>query len=92
MPSEKTTTVVLNEFVQRLKDDLAPIYGLKNILSAGLLLFSRLSAEEQKAAIAQVNAIDFAEKEAEKVDSSTPADIIKHKKKARKKPSKPQGE
>jgi len=56
MPSPKQTTVVLNEKAQSIKDELAPIFGLKNILSAGLLLFSRLSDTEQKKIIAEVNA------------------------------------
>jgi hypothetical protein len=34
MPSKNTTTVVLTEKAQIIKEDLAPIYGLKNILSA----------------------------------------------------------
>ena len=55
MPRKNPTSVVLNESVQQVKDELSPIYGLKNILSAGLLIFSRLSAEEQKQFIAEVN-------------------------------------
>ncbi len=49
------TTVVLNKTVQKIKDELAPIYGLKNILSAGLTLFGGLSADEQKRVIAETN-------------------------------------
>jgi hypothetical protein len=52
MPSLNQTTVVLTPAAQAVKDDLAPIFGLKSILSAGLILFGRLSAEEQKRAIA----------------------------------------
>ena len=47
------TTVVLSEFAQAIKEDLAPVFGLKNILSAGLLLFNSLSADEQKMFIAK---------------------------------------
>lgn len=53
MPSKNTTTVVLSEIAQEVKDDLAPVFGLKNILSAGLLLFSRLNAEQQKTIISE---------------------------------------
>lgn len=46
------TTVVLSENAQEVKEDLAPVFGLKNILSAGLILFGKLNAEQQKAIIA----------------------------------------
>jgi len=59
MPSKQHTTVVLNESVQKIKDELSPIYGLKNILSAGLMLFDRLSDTEQKKVIAEVNALSL---------------------------------
>jgi len=49
------TTVVLAEKAQAIKDDLAPVFGLKNIISGGLILFGRLSADEQKAIIAEAN-------------------------------------
>jgi len=55
MGSPKQTTVVLNETVQKIKDELSPIYGLKNILSASLLIFSKLTAEEQKQAVAEAS-------------------------------------
>ena len=55
MPRKNPTSVVLNETVQKIKDELSPIYGLKNILSAGLMLFSRLSADDQKKVIAEIN-------------------------------------
>ena len=55
MPSPNQTTVVLTPTAQAVKDDLAPIFGLKAILSAGLMLFSKLSAEEQKRVIAQAS-------------------------------------
>jgi len=54
MPSKQHTTIVLNKSVQKIKDELTPIYGLKNIVSAGLLLFSKLSDSEQKKIIAEV--------------------------------------
>jgi len=52
------TTVRLTEKAQAIKDDLATIFGLKNILSAGLILFSRLSAEEKQSIIADANGIE----------------------------------
>ncbi len=55
------TTVVLNGTVQEIKDELTPIYGLKNILSAGLMLFGQLTADEQRQAIVRVNAVDKGE-------------------------------
>ena len=55
MVNEKHTTVNLTEKAQLIKDDLAPIYGLKNILSAGLILFGKLTDTEQKLAINEAN-------------------------------------
>lgn len=55
MPQKKHTTVVLSESGQQIKEDLAPVFGLKNILSAGLILFSRLSDAQQKHMIAEAN-------------------------------------
>ena len=49
------TTVVLSEKAQKVKEDLAPIFGLKNILSAGLLLLSKLTAEQKQSTIAEAN-------------------------------------
>ena len=48
MGKKDQTTVNLNELAQKVKEDLAPIYRLKNILSAGLILFGRLSADRQR--------------------------------------------
>ena len=55
MPSKNTTTVVLTEKSQIIKEDLAPIFGLKNILSAGLVLLDKLSAEQKQAIIAEAH-------------------------------------
>ena len=55
MPSKNQTTVNLTEKSQAIKEDLAPIFGLKNILSAGLVLLGRLSAEQKQAIIAEAN-------------------------------------
>lgn len=51
MASEKQTTVNLTEKAQEIKIDLAPVFGLKNILSAGLILLNELSDSDQKAMI-----------------------------------------
>jgi len=58
MSKKKQTTVNLSEKAQAYKDDLAPVFGLKNILSAGLLLFGRLSSDQQKRIIAEANGIE----------------------------------
>ena len=55
MDSDNPTTVRFTEKAKPLKDELAPIYGLKNIVSAGVLLFYRLSDSEQKKAILEAN-------------------------------------
>jgi len=52
MRERNQTTLVLTKKAQEVKDDLAPIFGLKNILSAGLVLFGQLTDAQQKAAIA----------------------------------------
>ena len=88
MPSKNHTTVVLNEFVQKYKDELAPIYGLKNILEAGLLLFSRLSDSEQKKTVAEVNRMAQADKRAGGIVSRAASDAAKQKRKGHRKPSK----
>lgn len=52
---KKHTTVILTEKAQEIKEDLAPVFGLKNILSAGLILVGRLSSDNQKSTIAEAN-------------------------------------
>ena len=88
MPSPKHTTVVLNESVQEIKDELSPIYGLKNILSAGLLLFSRLSDSEQKKIIAEVNNLALADRQADEIVSGAEADAAKQRQRRGHKPLK----
>jgi len=53
MEANNPTTVRLNKNMQKIKDELSPVYGLKNILSAGILIFSKLSAEDREKAIAE---------------------------------------
>lgn len=52
---QNPTTVRLTENAQAIKDNLSPVFGLKNILSAGLLLFDRLSSDDQKKLITEAN-------------------------------------
>ncbi len=52
----KNTTVNLSSRVQSIKNRLAPIYGLKSVISAGLVLLDRLEDSEQKKIIQEVNA------------------------------------
>lgn len=59
MASDKQTTVNLTEKAQVIKEDLAPVFGLKNILSAGLVLFGKLTDSEQKIAINKANNRDI---------------------------------
>ena len=58
MQKVKHTTVILNEKAQAIKDDLAPLFGLKNILSAGLILFGKLTSDQQKQVIAESNGVE----------------------------------
>lgn len=57
MEPDKPTTVRLTEVAKKLKEAHTPFYGLKNILSAGLVLFDKLTDTEQKAAIAEANGL-----------------------------------
>ena len=57
MPSKNHTSVVLSDNLQAVKDRLMPVYGLKNLISAGLLLFSRLSDTDQRKIIEDVNEV-----------------------------------
>ncbi len=52
---DEPTTVRLTGSAQIIKQDLANIYGLKNILSAGLILFGKLSSKEREQAIKEAN-------------------------------------
>ena len=60
MSQNKQTTVNLLPIAQAVKEDLAPVYGLKNILSAGLFLLNKLSDTEQKELIRQLNGNEYA--------------------------------
>jgi len=62
MEPDKPTTVRFTEKAKPIKDELAPIYGLKNILSAGLVLFDKLTDTEQKVIVAEANGIKLKKK------------------------------
>lgn len=55
MDEQNPTTVRLTKKAQVIKEDLAPVFGLKNILSAGLLVFGKLTTAEQKVVIKKAN-------------------------------------
>jgi hypothetical protein len=61
MASEKQTTVNLSKKALEIKIDLAPIFGLKNILSAGLVLLNKLSTEDQKRVIEEAKGLSIEE-------------------------------
>jgi len=55
MATKKHTTVILSPCIEKIKQELMGVYGLKNIISAGLHLFSKLTGEDQKQLIIQIN-------------------------------------
>ena len=57
MTSNYPTSVNLTETAQSVRDNLSCVYGLKNCLSAGLILFGRLSPAEQQAVIREANGL-----------------------------------
>jgi len=76
MPRKNPTSVVLAENVQKIKDDLAPIYGLKNILSAGLILFGKLTSDQQKNAIVEAKKIISKSAPSKKSDQTSLHDAV----------------
>lgn len=52
------TTVRLTEKARKIKDELGTVFGLKNILSAGLVVFSQMSEKDQKLAIQEANGVE----------------------------------
>jgi hypothetical protein len=78
MPNSKQTTVILTKEVQHLKNELAGIYGLKNLLSASILLFSRQGDSEQKKIIKEINQQYRTEKELQKtIDKENAISYVK---------------
>ena len=53
------TTVRLSEKALEIKKKLAPVFGMRNIVSAGLILLDRLPAAQQKTVISEANGIEF---------------------------------
>lgn len=81
MPSKDKTSVVLTELSQKLKNAMAPIYGLKNMLSAGVWLFDKLSAEQREYVIGVVlgrseTAIDQIKSAADALGAATHTRIL----------------
>jgi len=59
MVKEKTkTTVDLTEVAKKIKAELAPKYGLRGTLSAGLVALSKLSADDRERAVAEAKGIE----------------------------------
>lgn len=87
MKNEKQTTVNLTEVAQVIKDDLAPVFGLKNILSAGLILFDKLTDKEQKQIVKYANNIPTTEPPVVRVKSLIQQAESESKKKDKRRPS-----
>ena len=79
----KKTTVDLTEKAQLIKDKYAPVFSLKNILSAGLVLFSELPEKQQIQAILSAQGLS-----AEDIVSDAEGDAVKKKRKKSRKSSK----
>ena len=73
MATPPQTTVHLTERAQVVKGDLAPIYGLKNILSAGLILLSKVPREKREDVIAEANQMNLSSESAAKLDETAAA-------------------
>ncbi len=54
----KNTSVTLTPYVEGIKHTLAPLYGLTNLVSAGILLFGELSATEREQAVACAKGVE----------------------------------
>ncbi len=55
MKKKTPTSVNFETWIEPIKDYYSAVYGLKNLVSAGVLLFSRLDASDQKSVILEVN-------------------------------------
>jgi len=93
MRTRNPTTVILTKLAQEVKDDLAPIFGLKNILSAGLVVFGRLTSDEQKQLVTEANKVEPSQNERETAEivAAAEADAAKQKRKAGRRHSKSAG-
>lgn len=54
MSSKERTTVVLNDEAQKIKDRLVPGYSPTALFSAGVILFNKLTALEQRELLSEV--------------------------------------
>jgi len=61
----KKTTVELTEHALTIKERFSDTYGLKNILSAGLLLFEKLEASDREGFVNIVSKKQFVKNEAD---------------------------
>lgn len=55
MEERKATSIRFESHVVPIKDYYSAIYGLKNLVSAGILLFARLDDAQKKGVILEVN-------------------------------------
>jgi hypothetical protein len=58
MEETRKTNVILTKNSQRIKDKYAPIYGLKNLISGALIVWGKLSPQQQQEAIAAAHGLD----------------------------------
>jgi len=58
MSIKKHTSIVFHKKIEPIKNELASVYGLKSLVSAGILLFSRQSDAAQKELVKEVNRPD----------------------------------
>jgi len=58
MSKTQPTSVRFPKSMDKVREELAQIYGLHNVVCAGLLLFNQLDPVKQKEAIRQVYALE----------------------------------
>ena len=57
MPRKNATYIVFDKSLKEIKDALVRLYGLKRIVSAGVYLFNKLSANEREQVLAELHAL-----------------------------------
>jgi hypothetical protein len=57
MPAKRPTSIQFYDEIEPLKDELSAVFGLKNLISAGVLLFSRLDSDTQKKLIKEITGL-----------------------------------
>lgn len=85
MTRKKTTTVVFSNAVQEIKDRLTPIFGLQETISAGLILFDKVSDSEKIKTISKIKADEKKLKQEKTEDKPQPDKVIESIRKAAKK-------